>query len=299
MKSCISYLLLSLLFIYCLTGCENENYSKIVFMQGSPGSIWGNLYSIDDNGKNIVQLTKSGMDAYPRWSPKKDKIVFNRRTGGTAGNWDIYMINADGTGETSLITGEQDDIYPSWSKDGDKLVFVRVHRSMPGGNAIIVYDIDRHNIEIFDDYAIIGRNMGLYNPSWSPDGDKIIFHGEGEDNSGIYTISYPAGIPWEYMRVNGSQPDWASEVHGRDFGKIVYRRNGIHVMNGNGTGDQLVYNLGEYPSWSVNFNEIVFQKIDTSGSAPYINQLYKIQRNGKLPVQLTNNPLLEHKYPHW
>jgi hypothetical protein len=26
------------------------------------------------------------------------------------------------------------------------------------------------------------------------------------------------------------QPDWTSKAHGGDRGKIVYRRNGIHVM---------------------------------------------------------------------
>ncbi|MBN1906783.1 MAG: PD40 domain-containing protein [Deltaproteobacteria bacterium] len=299
MKSNKLYLLLSFVFIWCLTGCENANHTRIVFMQGPPGSIWGNLYTIDNTGNNIVQLTSSGMDAYPRWSPEKDKIVFNRRAGGTNGNWDIYIISPDGTGETGLITGAKDDIYPSWSPDGYKLAFVRLHRSMPGGKAIIVYNIRTHNEEILDDFAIIGRDLNLYGPCWSPDGDKIAFYGAAKDNSGIYTISYPAGIPWEYMRVLGSQPDWASKDRGGDKGKIVYRRNGIHVMNGNGLEDRLIYNLGENPKWSVNFNEIVFQKINTSGSAPYTNQIYKIQENGTLPVQLTNNPLLEHKYPHW
>ncbi len=239
------------------------------------------------------------MDAYPRWSPEKDKIVFNRRVGGAKGNWDIYMINPDGTGETALVTGEQDDVYPAWSPDGYKLVFVRQHHSMPGGNAIIVYDIERRNEEIFDDFAILGRNFNLFDPCWSPDGDKILFYGAAEDNSGIYSISYPGGIPWEYLKVLGSQPDWANNGGRNDRGKIVYRRNGIHIMNWNGTEDRLIYNLGENPKWSVNFNEIVFQKINTSGTPPYTNQIYKIKENGSMPVQLTNNPLLEHKYPHW
>jgi Tol biopolymer transport system component len=298
MKSCRLYLLLSLFFIYSFSGCENQNYSRIVFMQGSPGSIWGNLYTMDKTGRNMIQLTNSGMDAYPRWSNKKDKIVFNRRAGGASGNWDIYMINPDGTEEKTVIMGDSDDLYPSFSPNGNKIAFVRIHRSMPGGNAIIVHDIKTHNEEIFDDFAIIGRNLGLFDPCWSPDGKKIAFYGAAKDNSGIYTINYPAGIPWDYLRVLGNQPDWA-KAGKNGSGKIVYRMNGIHVMNGYGIEDRLVYNLGENPKWSVNFNEIVFQKINTSGSAPYTNQIYKIEENGTPPVQLTNNPLLEHKYPHW
>lgn len=299
MKSCKLYLLLSLLFIYCLSGCGNQNYSRIVFMQGPPGSVWGNLYTIDNKGQNQAQLTDSDMDAYPRWSPKKDKIVFNRRVGGAAGNWDIYMINPDGTGETAIITGEPDDIYPAWSPDGEKLVFVRLHDSVPDGNAIMVYNINRKIEETFDDYAILGKHLSIFDPCWSPNGDKIAFYGSGSDYTGIYTISYPAGTPSTFVKANGRQPDWTREARGQRKGEIVYIFNGIHVMDEYGAGDRLIMKYGENAKWSVNFFEIVFQKLNTSGPLPYTNQIYKIQENGTLPVQLTNNPLLENKYPHW
>ena len=74
-KSTRLYLALIFLFALCFTGCEDENYSKIVFIRGEPGSVWGNLYIIDYFGNDLVQLTDSGLDAYPRWSPEKDKIV--------------------------------------------------------------------------------------------------------------------------------------------------------------------------------------------------------------------------------
>lgn len=299
MKSTRLYLLFIFVFAWCFTGCEDENYSKIVFMRGEPGSIWGNLYLIDYTGDNLVQLTDSGMDAYPRWSPEKDKIVFNRRVGGAGGNWDIYTINPDGTGDTALITGETDDMYPSWSPDGTRIAFLRLHDSVPDGNAIIVYNLGRRVEETFDDFAILGVHLSLFDPCWSPGGDEIAFYGIGVANAGIYTITYSAVASWGFLKANGSQPDWYAGSGGQEEGKIVYVLNGIRVMNGNGTSDRLVVDSGENPNWSVKFNEIVFQKLKVSGAPPYTNQIYKVQENGTLLVQLTDDPLKEHKYPHW
>ena len=52
--------------------------------------------------------------AMPDWSPDGSKIVYEGLT-------DIWVVNADGTGATSLAPGTR----PSWSPDGDKIVFER------------------------------------------------------------------------------------------------------------------------------------------------------------------------------
>lgn len=62
----------------------------------------GNLY-IQDSGDQPVQLTNSGQDHSPIFSDDGQKIVFNR------GNpnhhtYEVYMINADGSGERALVT---------------------------------------------------------------------------------------------------------------------------------------------------------------------------------------------------
>ena len=39
------------------------------------------------------------------------------------GDYEIYVINEDGTRQTRLITNTTDDIEPAWSKDGSKIAF--------------------------------------------------------------------------------------------------------------------------------------------------------------------------------
>src|SRR5688572_9201151 len=47
-----------------------------------------------------------------------------------AGNSDIYLIRADGSGRTQLTTAPRNDFSPNWSPDGKRLVF----RSTRDGN---------------------------------------------------------------------------------------------------------------------------------------------------------------------
>ena len=48
------------------------------------------------------------------------KIAF---TSDRDGNYEIYSMNADGTGQTRLTTDLSDDEFSSWSPDGSKLAF--------------------------------------------------------------------------------------------------------------------------------------------------------------------------------
>src|SRR5439155_19470876 len=62
----------------------------------------------------------SAADASPSWSPRGDKIAFERDQNG---NWDIYAMNSDGTGQTQLTNDPAQDEVPSWSPRGDKIAF--------------------------------------------------------------------------------------------------------------------------------------------------------------------------------
>ena len=40
------------------------------------------------------------------------------------GNWNIYVMNADGTGQTRLTDDPAADSWPSWSPDGRRIAFI-------------------------------------------------------------------------------------------------------------------------------------------------------------------------------
>ena len=70
------------------------------------------------DGSNVRSL---GKGFYPDWSPDGSKILFHYKVDG---DWDVLVINADGTGFANLTAGRPgDDVLPDWSPDGEEIVF--------------------------------------------------------------------------------------------------------------------------------------------------------------------------------
>jgi tetratricopeptide (TPR) repeat protein len=97
------------------------------------------LVIMDNAGGSRDQLTFSPSDASPDWSPDGNRIAFMRQTGV---NWDIWVINRDGTGEKQLTTDGSVDGLPAWSPNGASIAFL----SNRGGSwAIWAMDADGTN----------------------------------------------------------------------------------------------------------------------------------------------------------
>jgi Tol biopolymer transport system component len=64
---------------------------------------------------------------HPDWSPAGDQIAYQSPA---SGNWDLYMINADGSGQRQLTTDPAIEGLPSWSPDGQWVAYL----SDAGGN---------------------------------------------------------------------------------------------------------------------------------------------------------------------
>jgi dipeptidyl aminopeptidase/acylaminoacyl peptidase len=100
--------------------------------------------------------------AAPAWSPDGQRIAFARWNESTR-LYQIYVMNADGTGVTRLTNNSSDDSEPDWSPDGSKIVFGRdgaiwVMNANGAGQAQLTNGASRDN-----------------GPAWSPDGAKITF----------------------------------------------------------------------------------------------------------------------------
>jgi TolB protein len=71
--------------------------------------------------EDIQSVTNVDEDTAPVLSPDGNWVAFMSRRGG---NWDIYVVNVDGSGLQQLTTDASDDGLPVWSPDGNAIAFV-------------------------------------------------------------------------------------------------------------------------------------------------------------------------------
>lgn len=107
--------------------------------------------------------------------------------------YDISIVNIDGTDSMSVTQGESIDIFPAWSPDGSQIAFVSErHRgtSLIAGQ-LVIYTIATG--ESRDVPLTIGDRVAPYAPAWSPDGRTIAFVAyDGDINNYHYRSTTPA-----------------------------------------------------------------------------------------------------------
>ena len=71
--------------------------------------------------RSLEQLTfEETVDYYPDWSPDGTRIAFESNRDG---NWEIYVMNHDGSDVQRLTDDPGNDLMPAWSPDGSLLAF--------------------------------------------------------------------------------------------------------------------------------------------------------------------------------
>ena len=193
------------------------------------------VMSIIDTDPNLQVLTSNPRnDIAPVWSPDGSQLVFfSNRTG----NWDIWIMNADGSNQVQLTTDIDHDFQPHWSPDGSQIIF----KSFRDGHSNVwVMNADGSNkTQLTNDLAGT-HNISPpdYGADYSPDGTQIVYDSLVNGNHDIWI-----------MNVDGTNPvplttDPANDAHpyfSPDGSKIVFwsDRSGqkdIWVMNSDGTG---------------------------------------------------------------
>lgn len=219
---------------------------RIAYVKGSQ------IHVMAADGSNDRTLTTSSdsVNYLPSWSPDGSKIVFmSNRGAGT--DYDVYVMNDDGTNVVSITQNDSYDQYPSWSPGGDKIIFTSVRN---GDTDLEIYwmNTDGTGVVQLTDNALTEQA-----PVWSPDGSKIAFRSAPvTTDSEIYIINAD-GTGLTQMTSNNSAeryPTWSPD--GSQLAFMTYRDGNAEIYKINVDGSGLPVNLtansalDAMPSWS-------------------------------------------------
>jgi Tol biopolymer transport system component len=229
-----------------------------------------------------VNSAPAGHAAFPG---ANGKIAFQTSRDG---NPEVYVMNADGTGQTNVTNNGAQDQRPAWSPDGSEIAFDSSREGSQGDIWLMNADGS-------------GPSRLTSSHAWDPThcGSKIAY----TRNPGIYVMNRDGSGQTQITTGAGAGADgqstWSPDCHKIAF----FRRTGaslelydIYVMNPDGTGQtQLTTDAGhdELPNWSPDGSKIAFSS-DRDGDY----EIFVMNADGTGQTQITADTANDHA-PAW
>lgn len=142
----------------------------LIAYASSGGTEPAGLFVVEPDGSNRRRLT-TGLDEYPAWSPDGTKLVFERQTNGPT-QFDLWVVNADGSGATPLVRSRADDQGAAWSPDRTRIAFQSGRAASGGFDHLWIMNADGSR------ERRLTQQFGE-RPVWTSDGRRIIFQAGG------------------------------------------------------------------------------------------------------------------------
>jgi Tol biopolymer transport system component len=255
----------------------SDDSSKIVYWSHDSASGQHAIKTIEVDGSNEATLAVSDehLDR-PAWSPNGNYVAYAGIDG--TGNWDLWLVNADGTGLTRLTDDTAMETNPLWSPDGSRIAY----KVAPSGQ----YSLTIQNIMTFEN-GFDNPTVHVWNGpeaiqmyDWSPDGSQISYTAETiSGSSGEDRVTY-VNIVSDVELVGGEAVANPSVIISR--GETLGDRGAVFSPDGSKVAfwawdknfrytlwlyDQQVATVQQlttsgfdsYPQWSPNGNQLVFE----------------------------------------
>ena len=171
----------------CVTWAQDQRNSAI------PG--------LRELGYTVIAPPEQEAVAAPAAAPGRLAFASHRD-----GNYEIYVMQADGSGVTRLTDHDADDLDPAWSPDGRRLAFMS---GRDGNQEIYVMQADGSGVTRLTDN--VRRDS---HPAWSPDGRRIAFYSNRHGDWDIYVMNADGSevTRLTYDRDAGeSRPAWSPD----------------------------------------------------------------------------------------
>jgi TolB protein len=192
------------------------------------------------------------------------------------GNWDIYSMNADGSGQVRLTTDPGADTQPSFSPDGTKIAFAGKH------GASWYTDVYLMSSNGSEQVRLTSQGGVEEGPTFSPDGQRIAFSRIQQGHKNIFLMSPSGG---ELTDLTGGGSDDREPSFSPDGQRIAFssRRDGhfeLYAMSASGAGVTKLTTkpVSHMPAFSPDGKLIAFVRGDS---------IYTMNAHGGGAVRLT------------
>jgi len=146
------------LFALTIAGCTNDSNTPEIGPK--------NLTSSDSN------------ERYPRWSPDGNSLLFESDR---SGNWDVYVVNSNGSELRPLAASPDAERFPTWAPDGSRIAFV-VQDSL--SSKLAVLELSDSSVTIFEPH----ESGSLLFLDWAPESDRLAYTLQSEESLNLYVF---------------------------------------------------------------------------------------------------------------
>ena len=160
---------------------------------------------------NVLILNVSVCSVFAT-APTTAKILF---TSSRDGNYEVYMMNPDGSEQVNLTQHRANDLNAVWSPAGDKILFAS---DRDGGiRDLYLMDPSGSNVR-----PVFTRKRKSYrdSPTWSPDGKQIAYVHLNWNGVRFHIYVATLGAQKEKRLVEGRRPAWSPD--GTEIAYITY-----------------------------------------------------------------------------
>lgn len=250
------------------------------------GSPRQDIFLMDSDGSNLIQLTTDpGGDFDPSWSPDGKQLAFvSERDANNDSNYEIYLINVDGTGEMRLTNNRYTDRWPTWR--AEQAEDAQPAACQPGMSMVENVTIPPGTrFAIPQPFTKVWRVQNTGTCTWTPSSYSLRFV-EGEQMGAGVDVMIPGAIQ-PGATVDLVLPLTAPRASGSHTGKWeVFDGQGSPLLGADGQSEALEVAIEVLPEGESLLPQPLYFLSERGGNS----QLWRLEANARTLTQVTNGP---------
>jgi Tol biopolymer transport system component len=175
---------------------------RVVFIAGKNDNhdVW--IYDLAQ-GTRIRVTQGIGDNRFPAWSPSETEVAF---TSYRAGNQNIFLRQADGTGQERMLTQNPGiEVLSDWSWERKILLYYKIASNTQRDLWFLQHSAEGE----LESHPLVETPFNEREATLSPDGRWLAYVSDKTGQDQVYVRPYPDGQEAPVSRKGGTQPRWS------------------------------------------------------------------------------------------